>query len=83
MIIVAQNFIFPKRIPEILFLNSKSTTMLRWTVIFLIVAIIAAIFGFGGIASGAAYIAKILFFIFIVLFLLSLIFGKKMGRSDI
>ncbi|HZH01252.1 MAG TPA: DUF1328 domain-containing protein, partial [Flavisolibacter sp.] len=40
--------------------------MLRWTVIFLVVAIIAAIFGFGGIASGAASIAKILFFIFLV-----------------
>jgi uncharacterized membrane protein YtjA (UPF0391 family) len=34
--------------------------MLRWTVIFLIVAIIAAIFGFGGIAAGAAGIAKFL-----------------------
>ena len=38
--------------------------MLRWTVIFLIIAIIAAIFGFGGVASGAASIAKILFFHF-------------------
>ena len=38
--------------------------MLRWTVIFLVIAIIAAIFGFGGIAAGAAGIAKVLFFIF-------------------
>jgi uncharacterized membrane protein YtjA (UPF0391 family) len=37
--------------------------MLRWTITFLIIAIIAAIFGFGGIAAGAATIAKILFFI--------------------
>ncbi len=36
--------------------------MLRWTVIFLVVAIVAAIFGFGGIAESAAGIAKILFF---------------------
>ncbi len=49
--------------------------MLRWTVIFLVVAIVAAIFGFGRIASGAASIAKILFFIFLVLFVLSLIAG--------
>ena len=49
--------------------------MLRWTVIFLVVAIIAAIFGFGGIAEGAVDIAKILFFIFLVLFVLSLIAG--------
>jgi uncharacterized membrane protein YtjA (UPF0391 family) len=51
--------------------------MLRWSVIFLVVAIIAAIFGFGGIATTGAdtYIAKILFFIFLVLFVLSLIAG--------
>jgi uncharacterized membrane protein YtjA (UPF0391 family) len=55
----------------------KYKAMLRWTVIFLIVAIIAAIFGFGGVASGAASIAKILFFIFVVLFLLSIIFGRS------
>jgi uncharacterized membrane protein YtjA (UPF0391 family) len=55
----------------------KLNVMLRWTIIFLIVAIIAAIFGFGGIASGAASIAKILFFIFLVLFVLSLIFGRR------
>jgi uncharacterized membrane protein YtjA (UPF0391 family) len=65
------------------FLNKESITnlkliiMLRWTVIFLVVAIIAAIFGFGGIAAGAAGIAKVLFFIFIVLFLISLIAGRK------
>jgi uncharacterized membrane protein YtjA (UPF0391 family) len=50
--------------------------MLRWTVIFLIIAIIAAIFGFGGIYDAATDIAKILFFIFIVLFLISLIRGR-------
>lgn len=59
----------------------KLNVMLRWTVIFLIVAIIAAIFGFGGIAAGAASIAKILFFIFLVLFILSLIFGRR--ASDV
>ena len=47
----------------------KFHVMLKWTVIFLIVAIVAGIFGFGGIAAGAAGIAKILFFIFLVLFL--------------
>ncbi len=49
--------------------------MLRWTIIFLVVAIIAAIFGFGGIAAGAASIAKILFYIFVGLFVISLIMG--------
>lgn len=47
--------------------------MLRWTIIFVIIAIVAAAFGWGGIASGAESIAKILFFIFIVLFLISLV----------
>jgi len=54
--------------------------MLKWTVIFLIVAIIAGVLGFGGIAAGAAGIAKILFFVFLVLFVLSLIRGG-VGRS--
>jgi uncharacterized membrane protein YtjA (UPF0391 family) len=49
--------------------------MLRWTIIFLVVAIIAAILGFGGVAAGAASIAKILFFIFLVAFVISLIAG--------
>jgi uncharacterized membrane protein YtjA (UPF0391 family) len=58
-------------------LTFKLKYMLRWTVVFLIVAIIAAVFGFGNIAAGAASIARILFFIFIVLFLVSLIFGRS------
>jgi uncharacterized membrane protein YtjA (UPF0391 family) len=49
--------------------------MLGWAVTFFIVAIIAAIFGFGNIAAGATSIAQILFFIFLVLFVLSLIMG--------
>jgi len=44
-------------------------------VIFFVVAIIAAVFGFGGIAAGATEIAKILFYMFVVLFVVSLIFG--------
>jgi uncharacterized membrane protein YtjA (UPF0391 family) len=51
--------------------------MLSWSVTFLIIALIAAALGFGGIAGTAVGIAKILFFVFIVLFLLSLIFGRR------
>jgi uncharacterized membrane protein YtjA (UPF0391 family) len=47
--------------------------MLQWTLMFLVVALIAGVLGFGGIAGAAAGIAKILFFIFLVLFLVSLI----------
>jgi uncharacterized membrane protein YtjA (UPF0391 family) len=49
--------------------------MLSWALIFFVVAIIAAVFGFGGIASASACIAQILFFIFLVLFVVSLIMG--------
>ncbi len=55
----------------------KLYSMLKWAAIFLVISIVAAIFGFGGIAAGAADIAKVLFFIFIVLFVLVLIFGAK------
>ena len=49
--------------------------MLRWSAIFLVIAIVAAVFGFGGIALAAAGIARILFFVFLILFLVSLIGG--------
>jgi uncharacterized membrane protein YtjA (UPF0391 family) len=49
--------------------------MLRYAVIFFIIAIVAALFGFGGIAAGATEIAKILFFVFLVLFVVSLVAG--------
>jgi uncharacterized membrane protein YtjA (UPF0391 family) len=49
--------------------------MLHYAVIFFLIALIAALFGFGGIAAGAAEIAKVLFFIFLVLFVVSLVVG--------
>jgi uncharacterized membrane protein YtjA (UPF0391 family) len=49
--------------------------MLRYAIIFFVIAIIAAVFGFGGIAAGAAEIAKILFYIFVVIFLVTLLLG--------
>ncbi len=55
--------------------KAEVTHMLRWALGFFIIAIVAAIFGFGGIAVAAAGIAKILFFIFLVLFLVALLSG--------
>ena len=49
--------------------------MLRYAAVFFVIAIIAAIFGFGGIAAGATEIAKVLFFIFVVVFLITLLLG--------
>lgn len=56
--------------------------MLRYSIIFFIVALIAAVFGFGGIAAGAAGIAKILFFGFLALFIISLIVGFFRGKNN-
>ncbi|MDM8164450.1 DUF1328 domain-containing protein [Roseovarius sp.] len=47
--------------------------MLYWALVFFVVAIVAAVFGFGGIASASAGIAQILFFVLLVLFLGALI----------
>ncbi len=55
--------------------------MLRWSIIFFVIAIIAAIFGFGGIAEGAASIAKVLFFIFLTLFIIAILFGASLFKK--
>ncbi|MFT6464428.1 MAG: uncharacterized membrane protein YtjA (UPF0391 family) [Halopseudomonas sp.] len=55
----------------------RRNTMLSWAVTFLIIAIIAAVLGFGGIAGTATGIAKILFLVFLVLFVVSLILGRR------
>ncbi|WP_082529439.1 DUF1328 domain-containing protein [Aurantimonas sp. Leaf443] len=51
--------------------------MLGWAITFLIIALIAAVLGFGGIAGTAVGIAKIIFFVAIILFVVSLIFGRR------
>jgi uncharacterized membrane protein YtjA (UPF0391 family) len=51
--------------------------MLHYTVVFLVIAIIAGVFGFGGIAAGATEIAKILFFVFLAITIISFILGRK------
>ena len=51
--------------------------MLTWAVIFFIIAIIAALLGFTNIAGAAVGIAKILFFVFLVLFLIFLFLGRS------
>lgn len=56
--------------------------MLRLSLAFLIVALLAGVFGFGLVAGTAMEIAKILFFIFLVLFVLSFLFGIMGGRKS-
>jgi uncharacterized membrane protein YtjA (UPF0391 family) len=55
--------------------------MLKWTLIFLIVAIIAGLFGFTNIEAGAASIAKTIFFIFIVLVVVSFLLGATILKK--
>lgn len=55
--------------------------MLGWVVTFLIIALVAGILGFGGIAGASIEIAKIIFFIAVVLFLVSAIIGLARGRT--
>ena len=57
--------------------------MLGWAVFFLVIALIAALFGFGGIAGAAVGIAKLLFFVFLAIFVISLIMGLARGRTRI
>jgi uncharacterized membrane protein YtjA (UPF0391 family) len=54
--------------------------MLRLTVSFLAIALISSIFGFGGINSGAATVGKVLFFVFLTLFVLSFTFGNALSK---
>ena len=51
--------------------------MLSWALSFFALAIVAAVLGFGGIAADSAYIAKILFVIFLVLSLIAFATGRK------
>lgn len=55
--------------------------MLKWALIFAIVAIVAGALGFGGIAGAAAGVAKLLFFVAVVGFLLFLALGVFAGRK--
>lgn len=55
--------------------------MLRLALMFFVVAILAALFGFGGIASASADIAQFVFFIFVALLVISLIFGMVDRRA--
>lgn len=51
--------------------------MLRWALLFLIVALVAGALSLGAVAGTAAWIAKVLFVVFIVLFLVSLVAGRR------
>ncbi len=57
--------------------------MLRWALGFFVLALVAALFGFGGLAATSAGIAKTLFYVFLVVFLVSLVFGLTATRRPL
>jgi len=64
-------------------LGSEDFIMLSWVVTFLIVALIAGVLGFGGIAGASVEIAKTIFFIAVILFLVSAVVGLARGRTRV
>ena len=60
--------------------TQEELNMLSWAITFLIIALIAGVLGFGGIMSASAGIAKILFVVFLILFLVSMIANAMRGR---
>lgn len=57
--------------------------MLRLSLAFLVLALVAAVFGFGGIAVASAGVAKLLFTLFLAVFIISLILGLSAGKRSV
>lgn len=62
--------------------NKKGTVMFGWALVFLVVALVAALLGFGGIAGSAAGIAQILFWVGLVLFIGTVLIRLVSGRGS-
>jgi len=54
--------------------------MLHYAIVFFVIALVSALFGFGGIAAGASSIAQVLFFLFLIFAVVSLVFGLLRGQ---
>jgi uncharacterized membrane protein YtjA (UPF0391 family) len=64
-------------------MENRGRVMLSWVVTFLVVALIAGILGFGGVAGASIEIAKAIFFIAVILFLVSAVIGLARGRTRV
>jgi uncharacterized membrane protein YtjA (UPF0391 family) len=58
--------------------RKKGIIMLYWAAVFFVIALVAAVLGFGGIASGAVGVAKVLFVVFLALTALALVFNRRL-----
>jgi uncharacterized membrane protein YtjA (UPF0391 family) len=66
-----QDLLFPRAEQE------SEGFMIGWAITFLIIALIAGILGFTGVAGTAMWIAKVLFVVFLILFVVTLLFGRR------
>ena len=60
--------------------SGRNADMIKWAIIFFVISVVAGLLGFTGVASGTRTIAKVLFFIAIVIFLIVLVFGVMLGK---
>jgi uncharacterized membrane protein YtjA (UPF0391 family) len=59
--------------------DSGGQHMLHYAIVFFVIALVAALFGFGGIAAGAAGIAKVLFFLFLIIAVVTFVMSRGRG----
>jgi uncharacterized membrane protein YtjA (UPF0391 family) len=57
--------------------SNNEVIMARWAILFFIIALVAALFGFGGIAGEAAWIGQVLLVVFLILAIVSMVFGRR------
>ena len=60
--------------------RSDAVTLLKWALFFLLISIIAGLFGFTGISVASADVARLLFYIFVVIFIVLLVLGLTIFR---
>jgi uncharacterized membrane protein YtjA (UPF0391 family) len=65
---------------RVLFIEDIAVTLLKWALVFFVVSLIAALFGFTDIAAASAEIARVLFYIFLVIFVVLLVLGLVLSR---
>jgi uncharacterized membrane protein YtjA (UPF0391 family) len=71
----------PLRYPDCRSRKAKLMSLLKWALIFFLISVIAAVFGFTGVSAASADVARILFYIFIVIFLVLLVLGLMAARG--